>query len=130
MNTRSFVNSRNITITSEYASTNPNMADENWQANHYKVTLHNKRRQLTTYFSMGVGLTREPSAEDVIDSLASDAAGYENARSFEEWASEYGYDTDSRKAERTFNIIGRQVNHLKRFLGDDYETLLWKVERL
>jgi hypothetical protein len=66
----------------------------------------------------------------VLDSLASDAAGYENSPDFGDWCGEYGYDEDSRKAERIFKDVERQSAKLKKFLGDDlYETLLWDTER-
>ena len=131
MNTRDYVEANKITIENEYASVNPNMDnDGKWQANHYKVTLRRSGKQLTTYFSMGIALTDEPSAEGVLDCLASDAAGYQSAGNFESWASDYGYDTDSRRAEKMYIAIGRQVTQLKRFLGDDYDKVLFEIERL
>jgi hypothetical protein len=83
-------------------------------------------------FSMGQGHHGQaPKAEDVLNCLASDAAGVANARNFEDWCSEYGYDTDSRKAERTYNTIIEQADQLKAFLGlEAFEKLLWNTERL
>lgn len=130
MTMKEFAEANKIKIENEYADSNPNMADPNWQANHYKVILKTGRKQFTTYFSQGYGISGEPTVEGVLDCLASDAAGFENAQSFEDWANEYGYDTDSRKAEKTYNIIGRQAKRLKNFLGNKYETLLWDTERL
>lgn len=43
-----------------------------------------------------------PSLPDVLYSLLSDGDGYFNRLSFEEWAGNYGYDEDSRTAERMF----------------------------
>jgi hypothetical protein len=72
-----------------------------------------------------------PDAGTVLDCLAADAAGHDNADSFEDWAAEYGYETDSRKAERTYNLTGTQAGKLRRFLGNVlYEELLYQVERL
>ena len=86
---------------------------------------------MTIYFSQGPAIAREPSAADVLDCLASDAAGYESAGSFEDWASEYGYDTDSRKAERTYKAVEKQAADLARILPvDAYNDLLWHTERL
>jgi hypothetical protein len=128
---RQFVNRHKVTISSEWADRNPNMADETWEANHFKVTLRHAGRQLTTYFSQGYGISGEPTAECVLNSLGMDAAGYENAGSVESWASEYGYDTDSRKAERTYRLIGQQAKKLFNLLGEDlYSTLLWETESL
>jgi hypothetical protein len=132
MNIKEFIRKPVTSIEVEWADSNPNMdSDPKWQANHYKVKLRRAGKQLTTYFSMGIALSNEPSAEDVLDCLASDACGVENARSFEDWCSEYGYDTDSRKAEKTFKLCTKQARQLRQFLGDDdYQTLLWKTERL
>jgi hypothetical protein len=83
------------------------------------------------YFSQGSAHTENPTLADVLDCLASDASGYENACTFEDWASEYGYETDSRKAEKTFRAIKRQAEQLKRTLGEDaYQELLYNTERM
>ena len=131
MNTRQFCNSNKISIDSEMVDENPNMVRDNWQAYHYKDRLTFGKRQLTTFFSMGLAHTNEPDAEDVLDCLASDAAGIENTRNLEEWCGEYGYDADSRKAEKTYKLCQKQAKDLKRFLGEEaYKTLLWETERL
>jgi hypothetical protein len=125
------IKENNIKISSEYVDSNPHMNDPKWEANHYRVTLRFNRKQLTCYFSMGIGLSGEPTAEDVLNSLAADAAGVENARDFEDWCSEYGYDTDSRKAEKTFKICQKQAKQLKAFLGDDlYQAFLFDTEAM
>lgn len=99
-------------------------------ANWYSVTLKRKRRQLTVPFGMGSGLTDEPTAEDVLNALLSDASGYENAQGFEDWASEYGYDTDSRKAEQTYHLVRIQTQNLREFLGDAFDEYVWNTEPL
>lgn len=97
---------------------------------HFLVTLKAGRFSMRVPFSQGPAHTKEPSAADVLDCLAMDACGFENARSFDDWCAEYGYDTDSRKAERIYNIIARQAAKLRAMLGqDNYETLLWNTER-
>ena len=55
----------------------------------------------------------------------------ENARDFTDWAQEYGYDPDSRRAERTFNTVKRQSKGLRRLVGHAaFNELLWETERL
>jgi hypothetical protein len=72
-----------------------------------------------------------PTLGEVLDCLASDAASVDNARSFEDWASDFGYDTDSRKAKRTYKTCEKQAAKLKALLGDEaYEQLLYHTERL
>lgn len=127
---KAFVNQNKVKIEVDYAD--ENKLNPDWKyANHYKVTLKCNGKQLTTYFSQGYGITGEPKPEDVLNALAFDSSGVENARSFEYWASEYGYDTDSRKAEKIYNVCVKQSEKLKSFLGDDkYQDLLYNTESL
>lgn len=60
-----------------------------------------------------------PTLEDVLSCLLMDASGYDNSRNFEDWASEYGYDTDSRTAERTYQTVAEQSKALRHLLGND-----------
>lgn len=130
----SFIEEHGITMTAKPVSNNPNM-DSDQKMNHYKVILKTGElgvnyAELRTYFSMGLGLTGAPKVSDVLDSLASDAAGVENARNFEEWCGEYGYESDSRKAEKIYKTCQAQAAQLKQFLGDKaYDNLLWHTER-
>ena len=125
-----FVARHNIKIACEWADRNPHMPDWN-DANHYKCKLTMGRKQMTVYFSQGYGVSHEPEVVDVLNCLADDSAGVSNARSFEEWAEEYGYDTDSRKAEKTYNVCVKQAARLLSFLGEDlYNELLWETKRL
>jgi|SRR5215472_2608761 len=88
----------------------------------YKVTLHYRGRRLTVPFFMGPANTREPTAADVLYCLVSDASSYENATGFEDFCRDFGYDTDSRKAERIYRQLERQAPKVRRLLGEDFET--------
>jgi hypothetical protein len=127
---KQFVNKNRIKAMSEWADENPNMADSK-NMNHFKVTLRRAGKQITLYFSQGYGISGEPTAAGVLNCLASDSSSVENTRSFEDWASDLGYDPDSRKAEKIFKTCEVQAAKLKKFLGEDlYKTLLWDVEGL
>lgn len=130
-----FLREYGISMTAERTSKNPNRDSDGMQ-HHYRVTLlrgfpkHGPKTQMTTYYSMGSALRNWPATDDVLDCLASEAAGFENARDFEDWCSEYGYDDDSSRAKRTYKAVAQNTKALRRFLGDDgYELLLWDVER-
>jgi hypothetical protein len=128
-----FIRSARITMTADRADDNPHMQDSH-EMDHWRCILRangDQRRRLTVPFSMGRGHNgAAPELADVLDCLASDSAGLENARDFEDWCGEYGYDTDSRKAERTYRTVQRQAKKLRAFLGDDaYKALLWETER-
>lgn len=109
-----FIREQRLSMTAEWTDSNPNM-DDSAQMNHWKCKIRagasgkgQRRTQMTLVFSQGYAHTGEPKLKDVLDCLASDSSSIENARSFEEWASDFGYDTDSRKAERTFKACERQ----------------------
>lgn len=139
-----FIEELGITMTTIQIPKRPDVSKDDWHASarHFLCTLyrggHNtgkgpQEADMQVYFSQGSAHTKPPTAEDVLDCLASDAAGMENARgSFEDWCAEYGYDTDSRKAYATFQTVCRQASELKVFLGSviRFETLLWNIERL
>lgn len=128
-----FIKKHRLRMECELTDRNPNMADDEWarRATHWKCVIKRARSSMTVHFSQGPAIAHEPELEEVLDSLASDAAGYLNARDFEDWASEYGYDTDSRRAEKTFAAVGQQVADLRRLLGQPaLEELAFKTERL
>lgn len=110
--------------------TDPKEQEWNDSAFHWKVVLKRGRKKMQLYWSAGSGVPDAPKAPEILDNLASDASSFENARNFEDWAGEYGYDTDSRKAEKIYRTVGEQAKKLKELLGDElYKELLWKTER-
>lgn len=143
MNLQDFIASNGITAEVKPVDTNPHLDDDRNPMDHWRVTLRRPGHKMTVYFSMGRGHNgKMPEAADVLDCLASDSASIANAQSawadapaprdpFTDWCSEYGYDTDSRKAYRTFKVCQRQADRLSKFLGSEaYEQLLWETERL
>jgi hypothetical protein len=128
--TRAFTEKHGITMEAVLTDRNLLMDDMPEGTQHWACTLLRNGEGFTLTFSMGPALEREPTAEDVLDAIASDAAGLENARHFEGWAGEYGYNTDSRKAERTFRAVEEQSGALRSWLGADlFEELLWSTKR-
>jgi hypothetical protein len=131
MDIRAFCSSYDITSTVKPTDRNPHMTGMPPGSTHWKVTLKRGKRRLTIPFSMGPAYRGEPQAAEVLDCLLSDANGYENCGgNFEEWASEYGLDADSRAAEKTFKAVAASTQKLETFLGDLYEIALHQTERL
>lgn len=127
MTTKQFVNKHGITATSEYTDYNKLMGDT--PMNHYKVTLHRQTadgrpKRMTLTFSKGMGLQGEPTATEVLECLVMDARGLEYTPDFEDWAGDYGYDTDSRQAEKVYKAVNWQTLKLKRFLGGYFDEAL------
>lgn len=126
-----FIAREKLTMTASRVKANPNMDADNMHHWLCLIAVRGETREnymWPVYFSMGFGLKGAPELAQVLECLASDAAGYENARDFEDWAETYGYDTDSRKAEQTYNTIWEQITAMQDYLGTDaYEDLLWEV---
>ena len=97
---------------------NPYM-DSDHPMYHYLMTLSMGDREFCAYLSMGTGWTREPSVSNLLECLILDASGVDRSQSFEDWADEYGYDPDSRKAKRLYKTIEVESLRLKEFFGDD-----------
>jgi len=125
------ISALDITMTVERADRNPNMADSD-NMDHWKCRFRTSDgRRMTVTFSMGSGHNgKRPTAVEVLDCLASDAAGIENTGDFDDWCADYGYDTDSRKAERIYRACQREAGKLRQFLGHLYQPALFETERL
>ena len=135
-----------IKFSGHRVNTRPDALMSDIPMRHFRVRIGCGRNSFGLYFSQGMGHTENPKLIEVLDCLASDASGYENAQaatssyqnrggvsgsSFVNWAEEYGYDTDSRAAEKIFKTVKRQANQLKRVLGEEaYQELLYNTERM
>lgn len=90
----------------------------------WRSTLAFEGRTYATDFHQGSAHKAPPTAADVLNCLLSDASSVENTGSFEEWCSDFGYNTDSRKAERAYKACEATVAPLREFLGELYETFV------
>lgn len=95
--------------------------DDGWERREWSVLLRYDGREMSTKFYTGMMLG-EPTAEDVMQSLFSDAEGVEYD-GFEAWAENYGFDPDSRKALADYEAIEEQTERFKEFCGSDYHAL-------
>lgn len=65
-----------------------------------------------------IGKQPAPDLVDVLYCLIMDSEVLERS-GFEEWADEYGYDLDSRKAEQTYRLCVEQSLKLRALIGQD-----------
>jgi hypothetical protein len=122
-----FTEKYKVTMDSEEVSSRPDglMGDS---ARHYKCVLKMGQKRMTLYFSCGSACS-EPTAYEVLNCLLADANGMDYVVGFEDWCRDYGYDTDSRTAEKTYKAIVHQSKRLGQFLGDKLNEAL-NTERL
>ena len=95
---------------------------DGWQHYAYVVRLARGDESMTIPWRQGTGITESPDVASVLDAVLSDAAGFVNARDFEEWAAEYGYDSDSRKAYALYQQVDEQTEQLRDVLGEDFDS--------
>lgn len=95
-----------------------------WQrnANGFRVCLKYQGRKMYLDFWQGTGISGEPTAAGVLECLLSDASV--EGMDFRNWCGEYGYDTDSREAHRTYRQCLRQTAKLRALLGEDFEEFV------
>lgn len=92
--------------------------DKSWPCTQYRLTLSYQGRKYSLDFWQGLGTKRAPSAADVMSCLLLNASACD--MSFDDWCMEYGYDIDSRKAEKTYFECCESGAKLKKLLGKDY----------
>lgn len=83
-----------------------------WAGQEWTITLRNGRKRMTFPY-YGGGFASDPTADDVVGSLASDADALD--MSFPQWCDEYGCDADSISDHRTFlacRKIGKRFRNL------------------
>ncbi len=97
--------------------------EDGWAHFAYTLKLSHEGRWIQIPWRQGVGITDEPELAGVLETLYGDASTVENATTFEEWAEDLGYDSDSRKAEAVYSAVIEQTNRLKGLLGEQYESL-------
>lgn len=101
--------------------------------NAYKVTLRSRvtGRQYTVPFFMGSALTDEPSAAEVLNSLALDAGCYYNASGYYDFCEEFGYDSDDSRYRKMYDGCRKAYDRLCVFVGvTGTHDLIMKTESL
>lgn len=98
-----------------------------WVRDDWAVVLKYQGRSMSTEFHTGVGLRKNnkpvpPKVPDVLYCLLMDSSALD--LTFEEWCSEMGYDTDSRKAEKIYNLCVENAIKVKRLLGKDFQYFM------
>ena len=112
----------NVIIESEHIG-NAVWGADKWRTDKWEVSLYRGEAKIMIEFHLGVGNNgRQPDLKEVIYALLSD--GYAGSLSFEDFCSDFGYDTDSRKAFATWEACKESGEKLgKLFSGVEIEHL-------
>ncbi len=101
--------------------------DAGWWHYAYQLRCRYGRRSFVTPWRQGEGITQDPTARGVLECFLSDASSADQA--FEDWAGDYGYDTDNRKAYETFQQVQKQTENLRRIFGADWDRVAFNLGR-
>lgn len=100
----------------------------------FRVTLHFDGRQMTVPFFQGSAWITDPTVAEVLNCLALDSAGYENADGFFDWCDECGFDIENdngKSAQTTWLAVMVQHDKLTTLLGSELlSQLLWETDNL
>lgn len=122
------VDGKTVSLKATYQGRDKMNQKDRFPMNKWTVTLTYQEREFSFPFHMGVGIQHGPTAESVLGNLCMNASSIENVRSFEEWAGDFGYDEDSRKAEATYHACWQEARQTKALLGSDYLWFVWEWE--
>lgn len=73
-------------------------------------------------------LVKSPKIEDVLNCLFLDSQAQEQC--FEDWANDFGYDSDSISAKNTYQDCVNNAFKLKKALGKDFYSIKDEIEKL
>ena len=118
----------NVRLETEYFQGCAHLPGYNWQTSQTVAgdeaiarALHAGRKLCGNGCEVALGATgllSAPPLSEVMYSLVLDAEAIDHA-SFEEWASAFGYDTDSRKAEATYRACLEFAIKLRAMFGNE-----------
>lgn len=118
---------KTVSIKTTATDQNPHIEGMPAGSSHYVCSLeYDGRRMDGIPFSQGPAIKTEPTADDVLECLLSDAIGIEAENDFTSWADSYGYDIDDEDARERYHAmylkIEEQTRAVSRLLGDDFDA--------
>lgn len=127
-----FITTHQLTMRTIRLLARPDRGATKWDAtaSHWQCEIRRgfgPRPKLYVNYSMGSAHT-PPRLANVLNSLVLNASGVD--ASFEDWANEYGYSTDSLEGQATYHTCKQQTTQLRAlFTSEEYAALL-ETERL
>ena len=97
-------------------------ANRPWEHHAYTVKVTRGDESFETAYKQGLAHEDGPSLVSVLASLMSDASAGEQG-SFEDFCGDFGYDTDSRRAESTYRACQQTAVAMRRLLGDHFDAV-------
>jgi hypothetical protein len=104
-----------------------NWPDGKGDAHGFKLTLGCEKRRATFDWFQGLLVKDKPTKEDIVVCVMMDQFGIENARGFEDWCGEIGYDPSEKKAKKVCKAVQDNSKKLEYILGRERYVKMWDM---
>ncbi len=118
---------KGLSMTCERVQSRPDGIEWDKGARHFKCLLKNEGRQATIYFSQGSAHKEDPTLEDVLSAMASDAHVILNCEDAADVMKEFGYE-DAKEARRVFKGCQKAKEDLERLFPETAKILIEHTE--
>jgi len=110
-----FLSANNIKFKATYVDHNFFFANDKETRDIYKLTISRGKNRVSFKFGQSLAHRgQEPTAYDLLETLTK-----YDPNSFEDFCSEFGYDTDSRKAYKTYLAVCKEWGKVNRFFNSE-----------
>ena len=112
-----FLNKHNMKFYPKYLDYAPYFSDDKESRNIYRLTLSRQGKRFSVKFGQSIYRTQSgetPTAYDLLTCLTK-----YDPYSFENFCSDFGYDLDSRKAEKTYKAVCKEWEKVSNFFTSE-----------
>ena len=120
-----FLNKTNTSIKIEFLKYGSHFPGEKECRNIYKVKIKRENKSFSFNFWQSIYATskgEKPTNYDILSCLQKYDVG-----SFDDFCSEFGYDEDSRKAEKTYNAVCKEYDNVCKIWSEEEIELLQEI---
>ena len=119
-----FLQQTGTTFSAEWDKYGYHFADDKQERHIFKCVFRRGRRSFPLRFGQSIAAdTKPPTAYDVLACLRKYDCG-----SLEDFCSEFGYDDDSRTAERVYKAICKEYENVCRIWSDEEIELMQEIQ--
>ena len=123
-----FLKETDTTFKAEFLKNGLYFQDDKEPRDIYLITLRRKSKGIFWVFKFGQSINNsdgktKPSAYDVLASLTTS-----NPETFKDFCGDFGYDEDSRKAEKTYKAVVKEWGNVKSLWSDKEILKLQEIQ--
>ena len=124
---RDFLNKTGVTMEIKFLYNGKHFDDDKERRDVYRITISKGTRSYTFKFGQSIAKSglhlKAPTAYDILSCLQAYEVG-----SFKDFCSIFGYNTDSRRAEKTYNGVCQEYEKLCTIFTEDEMELLREIQ--